>query len=66
MDKQRKKLSITSGKLNQLTDQQLENVFEKAHNANITEIDISGNKLTELSLDLIISVASVVRLKNWT
>ena len=60
----KQRLSITSGKLNQLTDQQLDKIFEKAYYDNVIEVDISENNLIELSIDLIISIATVGKIQR--
>ena len=61
---QRQRLSITSGKLNQLTNEQFDKIFEQAYYDNVTEVDISNNGLTELSVDLIISIHRLAKLND--
>jgi hypothetical protein len=56
---QGKKLSITDGTLQQINDSELDKIFEHAFFNNITDIDLSGNNLTELSIDLLVSISCI-------
>jgi Leucine-rich repeat (LRR) protein len=56
---QGKKLSITDGTLQQINDSELDKIFEHAFFNNITDIDLSKNNLTELSIDLLVSIGCI-------